>query len=53
MNHSFAYNKYTGQIEGTDKKTGAQLDLKITDPYGDKVELDEDKAPPSSSQPTP
>ena len=51
MNHSFAYNKYTGQIEGTDKKTGAQLDLKITDPYGDKVELDEDKAPPISYRP--
>ncbi len=45
MNHSFSYNKYTGQIEGVDKRTGEALDLKITDPDGDSVEFDESKAP--------
>ena len=45
MNHSFSYNKYTGQIEGVDKQTGEALDMKITDPYGDSVEFDESKAP--------
>ena len=45
MNHSFAYNKYTGQIEAKDKNSGAALDLKITDRDGDSVEFDESKAP--------
>ena len=45
MNHSFAYNKYTGQIEAKDKNSGAALDLKITDRDGDSVEFDQSKAP--------
>lgn len=45
MNHSFAYNKYSGQIEAKDKKSGAPLELKITDRDGDAVEFDETKAP--------
>ncbi|WP_160667279.1 flagellar filament capping protein FliD [Colidextribacter sp. OB.20] len=45
MNHSFAYNKYTGQIEAKDKKSGAALDFKITDHDGDSVEFDESNAP--------
>ena len=43
--HTFAYNKYTGQIEAKDKNSGAALDLKITDRDGDSVEFDESKAP--------
>ena len=45
MNHSFAYNKYTGQIEAKDKKSGAALELKITDHDGDSVEFDKENAP--------
>ncbi|KQM11113.1 hypothetical protein AOA80_10390 [Methanomassiliicoccales archaeon RumEn M1] len=45
MNHSFAYNKYTGQIEAKDKKSGAALELKINDHDGDSVEFDKENAP--------
>ena len=43
--HTFAYNKYTGQIEAKDKTSGATTELKITDPFGDDVKFDESKAP--------
>ncbi|MEY8402883.1 flagellar filament capping protein FliD [Oscillospiraceae bacterium 44-34] len=51
MNHSFAYNKYSGQIEAKDKSSGAALDLKITDRDGDDVEFDQSKAPAISYTP--
>ena len=44
-NHTFAYNKYTGQIEAKDKESGALAEFKITDPFGDDVVFDESKAP--------
>ncbi len=43
--HTFAYNKYTGQIEAKDKESGALAEFKITDPFGDDVVFDESKAP--------
>ncbi len=45
MNSSFSLNKYTGQIEARDKKSGALQELKIEDSFGDKVEFDQSKAP--------
>ena len=45
MNHSFTYNKYTGQIEARDKKSGALNEFEISDPWGDAVEFDKSKAP--------
>ena len=43
--HTFAYNKYTGQIEAKNKESGAQVEMKITNPFGDNVVFDESKAP--------
>ncbi len=43
--NTFAYNKYTGQIEAKDKKSGAVAELNITDPWGDAVKFDKSKAP--------
>ncbi len=45
QNHSFSYNKFTGQIEAKDRESGAKLELKITDMYDDEVSFDESKAP--------
>ena len=45
-----AYNKYTGQLEVTDK-TGAKVDFSIQDSYGDKVRFNENYAPDISYTP--
>lgn len=45
MNTSFAYNKYTGQIEARDKKSGALQELKMLDPWGDTMRIDPSKVP--------
>ncbi len=51
QNHSFSYNKFTGQIEAKDRESGAKLELKITDMYDDEVSFDESKAPAISYTP--
>ena len=43
--NSFSYNKFTGQIEAKDRKSGEKVELKITDMYDDEVSFDESKAP--------
>ena len=45
-----AYNKYTGQLEVTDK-TGAKVDFSIKDSYGDERTFDEARAPTISYTP--
>ncbi len=45
-----AYNKYTGQLEVTDK-TGAKVDFNMKDSYDTKVNFDESKAPSISYTP--
>lgn len=49
MNHAFSYNKYTGQIEAKNKKTGAAAEFSMTDVTFDNfhvpVKFDESKAP--------
>ncbi len=49
--YTFAYNKYTGQIEAKDKKSGAQAELNITDRDGDEVKFDTSYAPNISYTP--
>ncbi len=43
--NSFSYNKFTGQIEAKDRKSGEKVELKRTDMYDDEVSFDESKAP--------
>ncbi len=42
--HTFSYNKYTGQIEAKDKN-GASVEFKIENEWGSEVEFDSSKAP--------
>lgn len=43
--YTFAQNKYTGQIEAKDAKSGAPVELKIKDKFDWDVQFDESKAP--------
>ncbi len=43
--YSFSYNKYSGQIEARDIKSGALSEFKITNEFGKDVKFDESKAP--------
>ena len=51
MDHTFAYNKYTGQIEAKNKESGALEKLQITDPWDKQLTFDETKAPAISYTP--
>ncbi|MCI9514752.1 MAG: flagellar filament capping protein FliD [Oscillospiraceae bacterium] len=43
--YNFSYNKYSGQIEARDMKSGALTEFNISDYRGKDVEFDESKAP--------
>ena len=43
--HTFACNRYTGQIEAKKKASGAKADLEITNDWGGKVKFYEDAVP--------
>lgn len=45
MNTAFSFNKYTGQIEGRDKKSDALRELEMLDPWNDAMSVDESKVP--------
>ena len=43
--YNFSYNKYSGQIEARDAKSGELTEFKMTNEFGKDVEFDESKAP--------
>ena len=44
-NYTFAYNKYSGQIEAKDKQSGAVTEFTIESELGSEIRFDESKAP--------
>ena len=42
--YNFSYNKYSGQIEARDAKSGELTEFKMTNEFGKDVEFDESKA---------
>lgn len=48
--YDFSYNKYTGQIEATDKKTGAAAELAIKDSAGEDIVFDKKSSPYTAGQ---
>lgn len=48
--YTFGFNKYTGQIEATDKKTGAAAELAIKDSAGEDIVFDKKSSPYTAGQ---